>query len=113
MGWTLVYKFRKHNGFCDGRARRARSGDTKPVPNVAARATVAAQEATIAAGDVDLFHREDERFHHAFSVFAGREGDWGMILVAKARLGRFVRLFGQPERLPVVIAEHRAILDAL
>jgi DNA-binding GntR family transcriptional regulator len=79
----------------------------------AAQAIIASQEAAIAAGDLDLFHHEDERFHHAFAIFAGREGVWSTILIAKARLGRFVRLFGKPERLPVVAAEHRAIVEAL
>jgi DNA-binding GntR family transcriptional regulator len=84
-----------------------------PGTSSAARAIVASQEAAIAAGDADLFHREDERFHEVFSLFAKREGVWGTVLVAKARLGRFVRLFGKPERLPVVVAEHLAILAAL
>jgi DNA-binding GntR family transcriptional regulator len=84
-----------------------------PAKSRAARAIIASQEAAIAAGDADLFHQEDERFHQAFSLFADREGVWSTILVAKARLGRFVRLFGKPERLPFVIEEHLGILDAL
>jgi DNA-binding GntR family transcriptional regulator len=79
----------------------------------AVRAIIASQEAAIKASDLDLFHREDERFHETFSILANRENVWTTILVAKARLGRFVRLFGKPERLPVVVTEHLAILDAL
>jgi DNA-binding GntR family transcriptional regulator len=78
-----------------------------------ARAIIASQAEAIAAGDVERFHREDERFHRAFSVFAGREAVWNTILAAKASLGRVVRLFGDPDRLPVVVAEHTAIIDAL
>lgn len=77
------------------------------------RAIIAAQARAIAAGDSEAFHREDEAFHHAFAAFAGREAVWDMILGAKARLGRVVRLFGQPDRLPVVLEEHAAIVDAL
>jgi len=77
------------------------------------RAIIAAQSRAIAARDIEAFHREDENFHHAFSVFAGREAVWGTILGAKARLGRMVRLFGQPDRLPAVLAEHSGIVDAL
>ncbi len=77
------------------------------------RAIIAAQARAVAAGDIEAFHRQDEAFHHAFAVFAGREAVWGMILGAKARLGRVVRLFGRPDRLPAVLAEHTAIVDAL
>ena len=84
-----------------------------PAMSVQARTILTAQETAIAAGDSSLFHREDERFHQAFCSFAGREGVWATILAAKSRLGRFVRLFGRPERLPIVVEEHRLILDAL
>ena len=63
--------------------------------------------------DIDAVFSEDMRFHRAFSIIAGREGVWDSILGAMARLSRIVRLFGKPERLPVVLAEHNAILDAL
>lgn len=78
-----------------------------------ARALIASQASAIAAGDIELFHREDERFHQAFAVFAGQEAVWGTILAAKDRLGRVVRLFGEPERLPKVLVEHGAVIDAL
>ena len=84
-----------------------------PAMSVQARAIIEAQRKAIAARDVTLFHREDERFHHAFALFANRKGVWDTILLAKSRLGRFVRLFGKPERLPIVIKEHIAIIDAL
>lgn len=78
-----------------------------------ARAIVACQSGAIATGDTEAFHREDENFHHAFSGFAGQEAVWSVILDAKASLGRIRRLFGWPERLPVVVEEHLAIVDAL
>lgn len=84
-----------------------------PAWSDAARAVVARQQAACAAGDDDLFHAEDEHFHQFFSVFARREGVWPTVLGAKARLGRFTRLFGNPDRLPMVVTEHLAILDAL
>jgi DNA-binding GntR family transcriptional regulator len=84
-----------------------------PARSAEARAIVASQAIAIARRDDDLFFVEDERFHHAFARFAERDGVWATIMGAKTRLGRFVRLFGKPERLPVVVEEHAAILDAL
>jgi DNA-binding GntR family transcriptional regulator len=78
-----------------------------------ARAIVASQQQAIGAGDNDAFFAGDEHFHHCFAVFAGREGVWATVMGAKPRLARFQRLFGKPDRLPVVIMEHRAILEAL
>jgi DNA-binding GntR family transcriptional regulator len=84
-----------------------------PEMSAASRAILASQQRAMEQGDFDLFHREDGRFHHAFAVFAGREGVWTTIAGAMTDLGRFLRLFGIPERLAQVIAEHTAILDAL
>ena len=47
--------------------------------------------------------------HLLLMMIAGQLAD----RIDKARLARFVRLFGKPDRLPVVIREHVAILDAL
>jgi DNA-binding GntR family transcriptional regulator len=84
-----------------------------PAMSAAARAIVASQERAIQGGDDDLFHKEDARFHQALSAFAGREGVWATIAGAITGLGRLLRLSGYPERLPEVIVEHTAILDAL
>lgn len=84
-----------------------------PAMSAEVRAIIDSQDAAIMAKDADLFHDEDERFHRSFSVFAGREGVWSTVLVVRARLRRFMRLFGRSERLPEVVAEHRAIVDAL
>ncbi len=84
-----------------------------PEMGAQSRGIVKSHAQAIADGDIDAVFREDMRFHRAFSVFARREGVWDSILGAMARLSRIVRLFGKPERLPVVLAEHNAILDAL
>ena len=84
-----------------------------PEKSAEARAIIESQRQAIAAGDGNLFFREDEHFHQVFAGFAEREGVWATILQAKARLARFVRLFGKPDRLPIVVREHIAILDAL
>lgn len=78
-----------------------------------AHAIVAAQRQAMLADDKDGFFEQDERFHHAFAGFAEREGVWPTILQVKARLARFVRLFGSPTRLPQVLDEHLAVLAAL
>jgi DNA-binding GntR family transcriptional regulator len=77
------------------------------------RAIVAAQSEACAAGDLELFHREDERFHQAFCSVAAREGVWNTIVQAKARASRVHRLFGDADRMPAVVVEHLAVLDAL
>jgi DNA-binding GntR family transcriptional regulator len=84
-----------------------------PEHGARARAIVTGQVEAVVAGDQDRFHREDERFHHAFCTVAGREGVWNTILLAKTRAGRIHRLFGDADRMPVVVEEHNAILDAL
>ena len=84
-----------------------------PAMSAEARAIIDSQAGSIPLGDDELFFAEDERFHHIFARFADREGVWETVMGAKDRLSRFVRLFGKPERLPVVIEEHRSIVDAL
>ena len=84
-----------------------------PEMSVKARCIIESQACALAAGDLELVFQEDMRFHREFSVFAGREGVWDSILGTMARLSRIVRLFGKPERLPVVVAEHHAIIDAI
>ncbi len=84
-----------------------------PEMSATARAIIDSQATALAAGDIERVFQEDMRFHRAFSVFAGREGVWDSILGTMARLSRIVRLFGRPDRLPVVIAEHHAIVDAI
>lgn len=79
----------------------------------AMRQAVIEQERYIAAGDGDGFFRADEEFHHLLGTFAGREGVWQAVLSAKVTLTRFQRSWQTAERLPDVIKEHLAIIDAL
>jgi GntR family transcriptional regulator, rspAB operon transcriptional repressor len=78
-----------------------------------ARYIVERQAAALSAGDMDDFHALDETFHRSFCVAAELEGVWTTIQTIKARVDRVHRLAGVPGRLPMVIAEHNAILDAL
>ena len=78
-----------------------------------ARAVVARQAAMIEAGDDDGFHAADERFHGLLAEFVDRQGVWATIFAAKSRLTRLIRLSGSSTRLPRVVVEHLAILDAL
>ena len=65
------------------------------------------------AADLERFHDLDEDFHRSFCAAAGLEGVWSTILIAKARVDRVHRLASEAGRLPQVIVEHGAILDAL
>ena len=78
-----------------------------------AHASIDAHRDQVLSGDEEGFYACDEQFHQLLTAFANKEGVWSVILAARARLMRFLRLFGGPERLPVVIAEHRAIINAL
>ena len=84
-----------------------------PAASRALRGTADAQRTAIARGDVDAFHREDERFHEVIAVEAGHAGVWPTILAAKMQLTRLIRFSGNAERLPVVVEEHLRIADAL
>lgn len=84
-----------------------------PAMSAAARAVPAKQRLLLDAGDSDGFHAADAEFHHLLMSFANREGVWTTIQTAWTRLARFMRLFGSPDRLPLVIEEHLAIIDAL
>jgi DNA-binding GntR family transcriptional regulator len=78
-----------------------------------ARYIVERQATALGAEDMDDFHALDEAFHRSFCVAAGLEGVWSTIQIIKARVDRVHRLAAVPGRLPMVIAEHIAILDAL
>lgn len=78
-----------------------------------ARAIIDAHAKLVEGGNTSQFHAQDELFHRTFSEFANRPGVWDSIRVQHARLERFRRLLGSSQRLPQVIAEHTAIVDAL
>ena len=84
-----------------------------PALTAQSQAIIMCQKAALANDDIEQFHREDERFHHNFSVSAGLEGVWSAIRGAKARIDRLHRLAAIEGRLPKVIEEHVAVLDAL
>ena len=71
------------------------------------------QAAALADEDLERFHELDEAFHRSFCSAADLEGVWSTIQIAKARVDRVHRLASGVGRLPLVIAEHGAILDAL
>ena len=81
--------------------------------SVEARRSIASHKIAIETGSLDGFLVGDEDFHRLLTSFANRDGVWSSIAAARARLMRFLCLFGSPERLPVVITEHLAIIDAL
>jgi len=84
-------------------------------PDRAARARqgLDRQAAALGAHDIEAFHDLDESFHRFFCEAAGLEGVWSTIQIAKARVDRVHRLAAVQGRLPLVIGEHRAVLDAL
>ena len=84
-----------------------------PAMGAEMRGIIEAQRRAIETGTLDVFYREDMRFHQAFCRFAGRVDVWATIAQAFAGLGRLVRLTYQPDRLPAVVVEHAAIIDAL
>ncbi|MCW6508735.1 GntR family transcriptional regulator [Lichenifustis flavocetrariae] len=84
-----------------------------PAMSLEMRDIIEAQRCAIETGALDLFYREDMRFHQTFCRLAGRIDVWATIAQAFAGLGRLVRLTYQPDRLPSVLAEHAAIIDAL
>jgi DNA-binding GntR family transcriptional regulator len=78
-----------------------------------ARTVLAAQRAAMEAGDIDRFHLEDDSFHHNFASSAGLEGVWHTIQGARVRIDRLHRLAFTQGRMPNVLLEHEAVLDAL
>lgn len=84
-----------------------------PAYSADARAAIAEQARAIAAGESEAFFTADAAFHHIFSLAAGHAGAWATITQANSRLGRFHRLFGNKDRLPVVLQEHSGVIDAL
>ncbi len=67
-----------------------------------------------AAKDSDTFHRADEMFHATIAELAGYPGIWTLIQQVKVHVDRYRRLtLPQQGRIPQVIVEHEAILDAI
>jgi DNA-binding GntR family transcriptional regulator len=67
-----------------------------------------------AAKDRETFHRTDETFHATIAAVAGYPGIWTLIQQVKVHVDRYRRLtLPQQGRIPRVIVEHEAILDAI
>jgi GntR family transcriptional regulator, rspAB operon transcriptional repressor len=77
------------------------------------RQILISQAAALTDGDFERFHELDEEFHRSFCLAADLGGVWSTIHIAKARVDRVHRLASGEGRLPLVVAEHHAILDAL
>ncbi|MFO1148236.1 MAG: GntR family transcriptional regulator [Alsobacter sp.] len=74
---------------------------------------LAAQDDSLASQDEERFHVLDEAFHRNLAVSADLAGVWDTIQGAKARVDRVHRLAAVEGRLPVVVKEHRAVIEAL
>ncbi|HWL67291.1 MAG TPA: GntR family transcriptional regulator [Geminicoccus sp.] len=65
-------------------------------------------------GAIEEFHIADEAFHATIAVASGYPGIWRLVRRAKLQLDRYRRAtLPQLGRLPKVIEQHRAILDAI
>jgi DNA-binding GntR family transcriptional regulator len=91
---------------------RAAQGWTRE-SSAGARQILASHAAALKIGDIEAVYTLDEDFHRFFCSAARLDGVWAMIEIAKARVDRVHRLAAVHGRLPKVIVEHRAILDAL
>ncbi len=92
--------------------RRASEAWT-PELSARSRQILTSQAAALADGELERFHELDQEFHRSFCSAADLGGVWSTIQIAKARVDRVHRLASGGGRLPLVVAEHGAILDAL
>jgi DNA-binding GntR family transcriptional regulator len=64
--------------------------------------------------DREAFHQADEKFHATIAEVAGYPGIWTLIQQVKVHVDRYRRLtLPQQGRIPRVIAEHEAVLNAI
>ncbi|HTI00916.1 MAG TPA: GntR family transcriptional regulator [Acidisoma sp.] len=72
------------------------------------------QASLAAEGDTGGFHEADERFHETIGEISTHRGIWRLVKQVKVQIDRTRRLtLPVPGRMPQVIAEHRAIRDAI
>lgn len=77
-------------------------------------AALAQQDTALADGDVDGFGKLDYAFHGALCAIAGTEYAFDVILEEKAKVDRLCMLgLEKEQRMPELIADHRAIADAV
>jgi DNA-binding GntR family transcriptional regulator len=78
------------------------------------RAIIERQREADAADDAEAFHHADEALHAAIAEAAGYPGIWVLVRQVKFHVDRFRRLtLPQQGRIPRVIEEHEAVVDAL
>ena len=78
------------------------------------RAIVALQHEAGQAGDTDAFHRADEAFHETIAIAGRHPSVWGLVKQVKLQVERYRRLtLPLAGRMPLVVSEHRAVLDAI
>lgn len=84
-------------------------------PALTARARQAIQQQTDAVDNRDKksFFEADSRLHQIFAIAANLQGVWSTVMSLRTKVSRFDNLLGRPERLPIVVKEHQAIVDAL
>jgi DNA-binding GntR family transcriptional regulator len=69
---------------------------------------------TAKTGDREAFHDGDEAFHQAIAQAAGHPNIWRLVTSVKYQVDRYRRLtLPAPGRMAKVIAEHRAIYEAI
>ncbi|MCB8873669.1 GntR family transcriptional regulator [Acidisoma silvae] len=75
---------------------------------------LARQSILAEAGDMMPFHDADELFHETIGLIAERPGLWTLVKQVKAQIDRTRMLtLPAPGRMAQVVAEHRAIRDAI
>jgi DNA-binding GntR family transcriptional regulator len=71
------------------------------------------QERAAAAGDFALLYRLDEEMHARLAAAAGRPAIWDLVADIKIHMDRVRKLTLKPDHAPRLIAQHRAIVDAV
>lgn len=95
-------------------AARTAAERATPRDIAALRAAMDCQREAAAIGDRDAFHEADEAFHEAIARAGAYPGIWPLVRQVKVQVDRYRRLtLPQEGRIPRVIAEHEAILDAV
>ena len=78
------------------------------------RAIIQRQQEMSDLGNEEAFHRADEDFHAGIAEAGRYPGIWAMIKQMRVQVERYRRLtLPQPGRMPMVVKEHRLVLDAI
>jgi len=84
-----------------------------PALTALGRQAIQQQSNAIFNQDQKAFFEADSRLHEIFAIAGNLQGVWSTVMNLRTKVSRFDNLLGRPERLPIVVEEHRAILDAL